>query len=65
MTVSAESVGFIVLMVRFILPYFLGAGKSSLHRTKSETQKNHLTVKTTEKRNISLLPLELGVVFQS
>ena len=50
MPVSAESAGFIVLMVRFILPYLLGAGKSSLNRTKSETQKNHLTVKTTEKK---------------
>ena len=37
-------------MVRFILPYLLGAGKSSLHRTKSETQKDHLIVKTTERK---------------
>ena len=50
MPVSAESVGFSILMVRFILPYLLGAGKSSLYRTKSETQKDHLIVKTTERK---------------
>ena len=64
MPVSAESAGFVVLMVRFILPYLLGAGKSSLHRTKSETQKDHLIVKTSERRN-SVLPLKIAVVFQS
>ena len=37
-------------MVRFVLPYLLGAGKSSLYRTKSETQKDHLIVKTTERK---------------
>ena len=50
MPVSAESVGFIVLKVRFILPYLLGAGKSLLHHTKSETQKDHLIVKTTQRK---------------
>ena len=50
MPVSAESAGFIVVMVRFILPYLLGAEKSSLYRTKSETHKDHLTVKTTERK---------------
>ena len=50
MPVSAESAGFSILMVRFILPYLLGAKKSSLYRTKSETQKDHLIVKTTERK---------------
>ena len=40
--------------------------KKLTSRTKSETQKDHLTVKTTEKKKQTyVLPLELGVVFQS
>ena len=36
-----------------------------ISRTSSATQKDNLTVKTTEKKYISALPLELGVIFQS
>ena len=48
----------------FLLGLPLRPWKKLTSRTQSETQKDHLTVKTTEKKKqISLLPLELGLVF--
>ena len=52
MHVSAKS-DLVFFTARFLRPYLLRAGKHlNIHRhTKSETQKDHLTVKTTKRRN--------------